>query len=42
LEHELETTKTYYNKRIREIEEKNRFKAPIVDSKKETSKAAKS
>ena len=42
LEHELETTKTYYNKRIREIEEKNRFKAPIVDSKKETSKAGKS
>lgn len=26
LEHELETTKAYYNKRIREIEEKNKYK----------------
>ena len=33
LEKEIETTKAYYNKRIREIEEKGRFKAPEKEKK---------
>ena len=28
LEQEVESTKTYYNKRIREIEEKNKYRVP--------------
>lgn len=41
LEKELETTKSYFNKRIREIEEKKGYKAPTADKDKKTAPADK-